>query len=84
MHSKRFNRPVIPTRHAVKRMIERSISEYELLTVIDTGDTRLKDDTHLWAYKHITGRADNLICAVLVLETVVIVKTVMHDFNLED
>ena len=65
-------------------MAERAISEVELLEVIDTGDTRFKDDSHLWAYKQIEGRTDNLICAVLVLEDAVIVKTVMHDFMLED
>lgn len=83
MFSTRFNRPVILTRHAVKRMGERNITEAQLLAVIDTGDTRFKDDSHLWAYKHLAGRADNLICAVLVLETAVVVKTVMHDFTLE-
>lgn len=82
MHSTRFNRPVILTRHATQRMAERNISENELLTVIDTGDTKFKDETHLWAYKHLDGRTDNLICAVLVLETAVIIKTVMHDFTL--
>ena len=84
MHSTRFNRPVILTRHAVKRMAERQITEAELLTVIDTGGTCFKDDNHLWAYKHLAGRTDNLICAVLVLETAVVVKTVMHDFTLEN
>ena len=84
MFSTRFNRPVILTRHAVQRMGERNITELELIAVIDTGDTRFKDATHLWAYKHLVERADNLICAVLVLETAVIVKTVMHDFTLED
>jgi hypothetical protein len=83
MFSARFNRPIILTLHAVKRMGERSITEAQLLLVIDTGDTRFKDDTHLWAYKHLADRADNLICAVLVLETAVVVKTVMHDFTLE-
>jgi hypothetical protein len=83
MHSARFNRPIVLTAHAVLRMAERSISNEELLSVIDTGDTRYKDDTHLWAYKQLEGRIDNLICAVLVLEDVVVVKTVMHEFNLE-
>ncbi len=83
MHSQRFNRPVILTRHAVIRMVERGISDAELLEVIDTGDTRFKDVDHLWAYKHLAGRADNLVCAVLVLEDAVIVKTVMHDFTPE-
>lgn len=80
MFSARFNRPIVLTRHARERMIERSISELELLSVIDTGETRFRDPAHLWAYKHLDGRSDNLICAVLVLETAVVVKTVMHAF----
>ena len=84
MHSTRFSRQVILTRHAVVRMAQRNITMEELLTVLDTGETRYKDDAHLWAYKHLAGRADNLICAVLVLEDVVVVKTIMHNFTLED
>ena len=84
MHSTRFNRPVVLTRHAALRMAQRHITEAELLAVIDTVDTRFKDETHLWVYKHLTSRADNLICAVLVLEEAVVIKTVMHDFTLED
>ena len=84
MHSTRFNRPVILTRHAAIRMEQRCITADQLLAVIDTGDTRYKDDTHLWAYKHLADRADNLICAVLVLKAVVVIKTIMHDFSLEN
>jgi hypothetical protein len=83
MQSTRFNRTVILTRHAALRMIERNITEAELLSVIDTGETKYKDETHLWSYKHLASRTDNLICAVLVLETVVVVKTIMHNFELE-
>ena len=83
MHSTRFNRPVILTRHARQRMELRSITLVELLLVIDTGETRYKDETHLWASKQLDGRHDNLICAVLVLEGAVVVKTVMHHFTLE-
>lgn len=84
MFSTRFNRPVVFTRHALQRMQERNISEDELLCVVDTGGTRYKDDTHLWAFKHMDGRSDNLVCAVLVLENSVVVKTVMHHFTPED
>ena len=83
MFSARFQKPVVLTRHAQLRMAQRSISMQELLLVVDTGDTRSKDDTHLWAFKSLPGRTDNLICAVLVLEDAVIVKTVMHEFVLE-
>ena len=83
MHSTRFNRPVTLTRHAVLRMVQRNITQTELLEVVDTGDHRYKDETHLWAYKDIEGRTDNLICAVLVLESSVVIKTVMHNFTPE-
>ena len=64
-------------------MDERHISEAELLAVIDTGETHYKDASHLWAFKHLAGRADNLVCAVPVLEDSIVVKTVMHHFSLE-
>ncbi|CBL44704.1 Hypothetical protein HDN1F_11210 [gamma proteobacterium HdN1] len=83
MYSQRFSRPVVLTRHAQLRMAERNISEAEVLAVIDTGDTRYKDDTHLWAFKSFSERNDNLLCAVLVLETMVVVKTIMHHFELK-
>ncbi|MDD5057702.1 MAG: DUF4258 domain-containing protein [Sideroxydans sp.] len=67
--------------HAKIRMVERDISEAMLLEVIDSGDTRYKDAAHLWAYTEFPSRHDNLLCAVLVLEDRVIVKTVMHHFS---
>jgi len=82
MHSKRFARPVVITQHARARMAERNISEAILLDVIDTGDTRYRDETHLWAYKLFPERADNMLCAVLVLEDALVVKTVLHHFDI--
>ena len=81
MLSQRFKKPIILTRHAVIRMAERHISEAELQQVIDYGDTRYADANHLWAYKTLPARQDNLVCAVLVLEDVLVVKTVMHHFE---
>jgi len=42
-----------------------------------------KDALHLWVFKSIAGRDDNLLCAAVVLENVLVVKTVMHHFDLE-
>ena len=81
MFSNRFQRPIVISSHARIRMVERDISEAMLLEVIDSGDTRYKDATHLWAYKEFPERHDNLLCAVLVLEDQVVVKTVMHHFS---
>lgn len=60
---------------------KRGIFEALLLEVIDEGETRYADETHLWAFKAFPARNDNLVCAVLVLESAVVVKTVMHHFE---
>lgn len=81
MFSARFRLPVVISSHAKIRMAERDVSEAMLLEVIDFGEARYKDVTHLWAYKEFPERHDNLLCAVLVLEDHVVVKTVMHHFE---
>lgn len=81
MFSTRFQRLVVLSTHAKMRMVEREISEEMLLEVIDFGDTRYKDANHLWAFRAFPERHDNLLCAVLVLEDKVVVKTVMHHFS---
>jgi hypothetical protein len=58
------------------------VSDALLLRVIDEGGIRYRDASHLWAWLDVPGRADNLVCAVLVLEAAVIVKTVMHHWEL--
>ena len=82
MRSARFNRPVVLTRHAAQRMIERQVTPALLLQVIDEGQVRYSDDVRLWVWLDVPGRHDNLLCAVLVLEQAVIVKTVMHHWEL--
>jgi Domain of unknown function (DUF4258) len=83
MFSTRFARPVVITAHAVKRMGERHVSDALLLSIIDSGHTKYSDANHLWAWAEVPGRDDNLVCAVLVLENVVVVKTVMHRWELQ-
>jgi hypothetical protein len=51
MFSTRFQRLVIISSHAKIRMVERDINEAMLLEVIDSGEARYKDETHLWAFK---------------------------------
>ena len=52
-----------------------------MLDVIDSGETRYRDAAHLWVFKEFSERSDNLLCAVLVLEDTLVVKTVMHHFE---
>jgi hypothetical protein len=82
MFSDRFNRAVIITRHAAQRMLEREISDDLLLQVIEIGQIRHSDVDRLWVWLQVPQRNDNLLCAVLVMEDAVIVKTVMHHWEL--
>lgn len=83
MFSQRFNLPVLITRHARQRMAERDMDEALLLDLIETGNARHKDETHLWLFKHYDRRDDNLLCAAVVIEGALVIKTVMHRFQLE-
>ena len=83
MISARFKLEVRLTHHAQERMKEREISESLILDLIDTGEVRNKDETHLWIFKSYQDRNDNLLCIAIVLEKVLVVKTVMHHFELD-
>ncbi len=80
MFSARFQREIVVTHHARLRMLARGVDDAVVLDVIDTGTARWKDDVRLWLFKEYDGRDDNLICVVAVLESVLVVKTVMHHF----
>jgi Domain of unknown function (DUF4258) len=82
MFSTRFDRQIIVTRHARQRMAERNVSDELLLRIIDMGGIRYRDASHLWAWLNVPGRNDNLLCAVLILEQALIVKTLMHRWEL--
>jgi len=81
MFSKRFQRPIQVTQHAKERILERSIDEALLLELIETGTAKYKDAARLWLFKAIAGRNDNLLYIAAVLETKLVVKTVMHHFD---
>ncbi|KXU39375.1 hypothetical protein AXE65_08820 [Ventosimonas gracilis] len=83
MFSQRFQLPVQVTRHAQERMLERGINDDLLLELIETGTAKYKDATRLWLFKAIAGRTDNLLCIAAVLESKLVVKTVMHHFDTE-
>ncbi len=68
--SSRFKGAIHITAHARKRMLERSIDDKLLFDLIETGELKFKDD--------------NLICAAVVVDQAVIVKTVMFHFSFED
>ncbi|WP_082021272.1 DUF4258 domain-containing protein [Chromohalobacter japonicus] len=84
MYCRRFGLDVYVTRHARERMAQRGMTEGVLGELLETGQMRYKDDTRLWIAKAMEGRNDNLVCAAVVLEDRLVVKTVMHHFQWEE
>ncbi|KJS40091.1 MAG: hypothetical protein VR70_06700 [Rhodospirillaceae bacterium BRH_c57] len=64
-------------------MAQRGICEGEVRELLETGETRYKDQTHLWIAKAFADRDDNLVCAAVVLEDKLVIKTMMHHFQWE-
>ncbi len=83
MFSERFGKSVVITAHARERMAARGISEALLHDIIETGEVRRKDETRMWIAKRYADRVDNLLCAAAMLETTLVIKTVMHHFSWE-
>lgn len=81
MFSKRFGKSIVITDHARGRMGARALSEAQLRDIIETGEVRYKDETRIWIAKYYGDRADNLLCVAAVLETALVIKTVMHHFS---
>ena len=83
MFSKRFSLNIRISYHAKARMLERQISEDIILDILETGTTKYKDDTHFWVFKSYADRDDNLLYIAAVIESVIVIKTVMHHFEME-
>lgn len=82
--SKRFGKNVWITNHARESMQRRNIDLATLERVIEEGEIKRRDEVNLWVFTHIQERADNLICAAVVEQAAVVVKTVMVNWELED
>ncbi|MFZ1640214.1 MAG: DUF4258 domain-containing protein [Candidatus Contendobacter sp.] len=81
---RRFNCKVWLTHHAEMMLLERNVSEAELIELVETGDIKRKSEIHWWFYKNFLGRSDNLVCAAVQKGNALIVKTVMIDWRLEE
>ena len=81
MRSTRFQLRVVLTEHAKARMVERDLSATLILEIIDTGIQKDAGGTHYWLYKHFPHRQDNLLCVAVVIDNVLVVKTVMHHWE---
>lgn len=82
--SQRFGKNVWITHHARTSMEKRQIDDATLERVIEEGEIKHRNAIDLWVFKHIDGRSDNLICAAVVEQEAVVIKTVMINWELED
>ncbi len=81
MFSERFGKSIVITDHARRRIATRAISEALPIDIIETGEVWYKDETRIWIARHYGDRADNWLCVAAVLETALVIKTVMHHFS---
>ena len=81
-YSERFQGLVQLSNHATMRMIERQITINMVGELIESGEIKNKDGKRMWIYKTFDNRRDNLICAAVVLDGKLIVKTLMHNWQL--
>ena len=72
------------TNHARESMQRRNVDAATLERVIEEGEIKRRNEMNLWVFAHIQERADNLICATVVEQAAVVVKTVMVNWELED
>jgi hypothetical protein len=63
-------------------VLERNVDQALLLRLLDEGGLRYEDERRLWAWLRVPERHDNLLCAAVVLDDAVVVKTVMHNWEL--
>ncbi len=82
MFSQRFALAVVLTAHARERMVTRDMDETLLLDIIETGVDKDAGAGHHWIYKHYPERQDNLLCVAAVVDDVLVVKTVMHRWEI--
>jgi len=80
----RFRKNIWLTSHARESMVRRRIDAASLEFVIEQGEIKRRNNTHMWVFKHIEGRTDNLICAAVLEQAAIIIKTVVTNWEQED
>lgn len=80
--SERFQLKVVFTAHALDRMRLRDMPESLVMDIIETGVDKDAGRGHHWLYKQYADRDDNLLCVAAVIEDALVVKTVMHHWEI--
>ena len=83
-HSARFGKNVRLTNHAIESMAKRNVTLAEVKRLIEEGEYRTKEASQGWIFHRFESRHDNLVCAAVVTEQAIIVKTVMVNWRERD
>ncbi len=81
-YSPRFAKNVWLANHAIESMAKREITLPEVKQLIEEGSVQYKDNQHGWVYFEFISRNDNLVCAAIINEQAVIIKTMMVNWQL--
>ena len=81
-HSQRFDKKVWLTNHAIESMAKRNITLNEIKTLIEEGLFEIKEYPHGWIFHHFAARIDNLVCAAIVDQQAIVIKTVMINWKI--
>jgi hypothetical protein len=82
LQSKRFaGMHVVLTQHAQQGARERNISRELILDIVDHGQQQEAGSGHFWLYRHVPARDDNLLCVAVVVDNVLVIRTVMHHWR---
>ena len=77
LYSERFDKNVWLTNHAIEAMAKRKITLPEVKILIESGDYKSVEKLCGWIYYDFPERDDNLVCAAIIDERAIIIKTIM-------
>ncbi len=82
--SARFNKIVWLTNHAIESMSKRRVTLDEVKQLIELGEYTEQENGHGWMYYTFPKRQDNLVCAAMIKEKAIIIKTIMIQWKLRE
>ncbi|MBF0264605.1 MAG: DUF4258 domain-containing protein [Gammaproteobacteria bacterium] len=80
--SKRFEKKVWLTNHAIESMNKRGVTLFEVKTLFEKGLYKETETEHGWIHYQFNYRDDNLVCAAITNKDAIIIKTIMINWNL--
>ena len=83
-YSKRFDKTIWVTNHAIESMMKRSLTLDEVKAVIEFGTYETQSAPHGWIFHNLPERDDNLVCVAVVDKEAIIIKTVMINWKLRE